>query len=59
MSGYKRFYNDFMTYRQCVGERNVDINGWRCDGEVKVIFKLSETPAKPVVINYIGFTRRL
>lgn len=59
MSGYERFYNDFMTYRQCVGERNVDINGWRCDGEVKVIFKLSETPAKPVIINYTGFTRRL
>lgn len=57
--GYTRFYLDAMAYRQCVGERNVEINGWRCDGNVKLTFQLSENPAKPVVIPYYAFTRRL
>lgn len=57
--GYTRFYMDAMPYRQCVGERNVEINGWRCDGDAKITFQLSETPTKPVVIPYYVFTRRL
>lgn len=57
--GYTRFYMDAMSYRQCVGERNVEINGWRCDGDAKITFQLSETPTKPVVIPYYVFTRRL
>ncbi len=57
--GYTRFYMDAMSYRQCVGERNVEINGWRCDGDAKVTFQLSENPSKPVVIPYYAFTRRL
>ena len=57
--GYTRFYMDDMSYRQCVGERNVEINGWRCDGDAKITFQLSETPTKPVVIPYYVFTRRL
>ena len=57
--GYTRFYLDAMSYRQCVGERNVEINGWKCDGDAKITFQLSETPTKPVVIPYYVFTRRL
>lgn len=57
--GYTRSYMDAMSYRQCVGERNVEINGWRCDGDAKITFQLSETPTKPVVIPYYVFTRRL
>ena len=57
--GYTRSYMDAMSYRQCVGERNVEINGWRCDGNAKITFQLSETPTKPVVIPYYVFTRRL
>lgn len=57
--GYTRFYLDAMAYRQCVGERNVEINGWKCDGSAKLTFQLSETPTKPVVIPYNAFTRRL
>jgi hypothetical protein len=57
--GYTRSYMDAMSYRQCVGERNVEINGWRCDGDAKITFQLSETPTKPVVIPYYAFTRRL
>lgn len=57
--GYTRFYMDAMSYRQCVGERNPEINGWRCDGSAKVTFQLSKNPTKPVVIPYYAFTRRL
>jgi len=58
-AGYARFYSDAMPYLQCLGERNVDINGWRCEGSVQVSFELSATPAKTVTIEYFGFTRRL
>ena len=58
-AGYPRFYSDGMPYRQCIGERNVDINGWRCENSVQVSLELSATPPKPVVIEYFGFTRRL
>lgn len=58
-AGYARFYNDAMPYLQCLGERNVDINGWRCEGSVQVSFELTATPAKTVTIEYFGFTRRL
>lgn len=58
-AGYARFYSDAMPYLQCLGERNVDINGWRCQGDVQVSFELSATPAKTVTIEYFGFTRRL
>lgn len=58
-AGYARFYSDAMPYLQCLGERNVDINGWRCSGSVQVSFELSATPAKAVTLEYFGFTRRL
>ena len=59
VAGYTRFYSDAMPYLQCLGERNVDINGWRCEGNAQVSFELSATPAKTVTIEYFGFTRRL
>lgn len=58
-SGYSRAYSDGMPYAQCIGERNPDINGWRCDGNIKLSFELSETPDKTVLIEYFGFTRRI
>ncbi len=59
VAGYARAYSDAMPYIQCLGERNVDINGWRCDGNVQISFTLSATPAKTITIEYFGFTRRI
>lgn len=59
VAGYARAYNDAMPYLQCLGERNIDINGWRCDGDVQISFTLSETPAKTISVEYMGFTRRI
>lgn len=59
IAGYARSYSDAMPYIQCLGERNVDINGWRCDGNVQISFTLSATPAKTLSIEYFGFTRRI
>lgn len=59
VAGYSDAYSDAMAYLQCVGERNVDINGWRCWGNTQVSFALSATPAKTITIEYFGFCRRL
>jgi hypothetical protein len=57
--GYQNMVADKMEYVQCIGIRDVDINGFRCYGDTKVGFQLGATPGKAVVIPYFGFTRRL
>lgn len=57
--GYQNMVADKMEYVQCLGIRDVDINGFRCYGDTKVGFQLGATPGKAVVIPYFGFTRRL
>lgn len=57
--GYQLMVNDEMEYVQALGERDVDINGLKCNSNIKIGFKLDNVPDKPITINYFGFTRRL
>jgi hypothetical protein len=59
ITGYSSMFADKMEYIQAIGERDVDINAFRCLGDTKVGFQLNTTPAKNVVIPYFGYARRL
>jgi len=58
-TGYPLMYADKMEYIQAIGDRDVDINGFRCIGDTKVGFQLGVTPPKSVVIPYFGYARRI
>lgn len=57
--GYQSNPTDTMVYAQSLGHRDISLNGFRCNGDTKIGFQLSDTPSKNVVIPYFGFTRRI
>jgi hypothetical protein len=57
--GYQSMVGDRMEYVQCIGDRDVDINGIRCCSDTKVGFQLGAIPDKPITLPYFGYTRRI